>query len=251
MLIVLGLVGGRRLAGLSAGGAGLCRQPLSERLHLRRVPDRVISCFMQVAQLIRSVRWIEGFAGERIGHELVTPARAGLTPLATLFAGPGARGGGGFIIRGHLSPSLVTARSSDSVAQRHRRRPRNYPLHRQHADFPGASGHVLWPGHHRAGPGRDDPLAHPARRARGGDRPGRVRPPADGARRPAGRDGRGLCLVPCWGWPDRWSWACWNCFAGTWPEPVLPRARGMAVRPSPGSAWPMAKAAANMARSPR
>ena len=50
----------------------------------------VWACFWQVFQLIASVRWIEGFAAQRIGHELNTPPRL-LAPLANLLRSRGAR----------------------------------------------------------------------------------------------------------------------------------------------------------------
>ena len=43
----------------------------------------VLSCFGQVWQLIKSVGWIEGFAGEKLGSEIVK-APGLLAPLATL-----------------------------------------------------------------------------------------------------------------------------------------------------------------------
>lgn len=45
----------------------------------------VAACFWQVATLIASVSWIEGFALERPGHELTTPPRL-LAPLAALLS---------------------------------------------------------------------------------------------------------------------------------------------------------------------
>lgn len=68
----------------------------------------VLSCFGQVAQLIRSVRWIEGFATEREGHDL-RQAPGLLAPLATLLRSRGAR----------MQLSATSSRSIlDSVAQR-------------------------------------------------------------------------------------------------------------------------------------
>ncbi len=43
----------------------------------------VIACFWQVLQLISSVSWIEGFAAERVGHEMTSAPRL-LAPLAAL-----------------------------------------------------------------------------------------------------------------------------------------------------------------------
>ncbi|MEM9437622.1 MAG: biopolymer transporter ExbB [Pseudomonadota bacterium] len=50
----------------------------------------VVACFLQVIQLIASVQWIEGFALERVGHELTTAPQL-LAPLAALLRSRGAR----------------------------------------------------------------------------------------------------------------------------------------------------------------
>jgi hypothetical protein len=50
----------------------------------------VITCFLQVFQLIASVNWIEDFAAHRPGHEL-TKAPSLLAPLAALLRSRGAR----------------------------------------------------------------------------------------------------------------------------------------------------------------
>lgn len=50
----------------------------------------VLACFWQVVQLISSVRWIEGFAGERPGLDSTAAPRL-LTPLATLLGARGPR----------------------------------------------------------------------------------------------------------------------------------------------------------------
>ncbi|PIE13541.1 MAG: biopolymer transporter ExbB [Rhodobacterales bacterium] len=49
----------------------------------------LLACFWQVAQLIRSVRWIEGFAGSRGAGDVSAPQL--LAPLATLLRSRGAR----------------------------------------------------------------------------------------------------------------------------------------------------------------
>lgn len=68
----------------------------------------VLSTFGQVYQLIKSVQWIEGFAGARIGANLVQ-APSLLAPLATLLNSLGSR----------LQISSTSSRSiQDSVAQR-------------------------------------------------------------------------------------------------------------------------------------
>ncbi len=68
----------------------------------------VLACFWQVFQLIGSVRWIEGYAVERKGHESVAAPRL-LAPLANLMRQRGAR----------MQIPAGSARSIlDSVAQR-------------------------------------------------------------------------------------------------------------------------------------
>ena len=68
----------------------------------------VLAVFAQVGQLIRSVRWIEGFAGERPGHDL-TQAPGMLAPLANLLRSRGAR----------MQLSATSSRSIlETVAQR-------------------------------------------------------------------------------------------------------------------------------------
>ncbi len=52
----------------------------------------IITCFWQVAQLVGSVRWIEGFAAHRPGYEQTVPPRL-LAPLASLLRSRGSRGG--------------------------------------------------------------------------------------------------------------------------------------------------------------
>ena len=68
----------------------------------------VLSTFAQVWQLIKSVQWIEGFASDRVGADLII-APSLLAPLATLLKSRGAR-------------SAISAQSSrsilDTVAQR-------------------------------------------------------------------------------------------------------------------------------------
>lgn len=52
----------------------------------------IVTCFWQVAQLVVSVRWIEGFARGQAGHEQLAPPRL-LAPLAALLRSRGTRGG--------------------------------------------------------------------------------------------------------------------------------------------------------------
>ncbi len=68
----------------------------------------VFACFWQVVSLVNSVIWIEGFAGDRPGHELVKAPRL-LAPLAALLRTRGAR----------MHINATSARSIlDSVATR-------------------------------------------------------------------------------------------------------------------------------------
>ena len=48
----------------------------------------IITCFWQVAQLVQSVRWIEGYASGRQGHEITIAPRL-LAPLAALLRSRG------------------------------------------------------------------------------------------------------------------------------------------------------------------
>ncbi|MEM6637910.1 MAG: biopolymer transporter ExbB [Pseudomonadota bacterium] len=50
----------------------------------------IMACFWQVTTLVSSVSWIEGFAAENPGHEMVRPPRL-LAPLAALLRRRGAR----------------------------------------------------------------------------------------------------------------------------------------------------------------
>ncbi|MEM6277509.1 MAG: biopolymer transporter ExbB [Pseudomonadota bacterium] len=68
----------------------------------------VIACFLQLIQVVSSVQWIEGFAAERVGHEITSPPQL-LAPLATLLRSRGAR----------MQLGTSSSRSIlDSVAQR-------------------------------------------------------------------------------------------------------------------------------------
>jgi len=48
----------------------------------------ILACFWQVSTLVSSVSWIEGFAAQRIGHDLTRPPRL-LAPLAALLRSRG------------------------------------------------------------------------------------------------------------------------------------------------------------------
>lgn len=69
----------------------------------------LIGCFWQVVQLVASVRWIEGFAAQRLGHELTPPPRL-LAPLAALLRSRGPKGA-------HISSSAART-ILDSVSAR-------------------------------------------------------------------------------------------------------------------------------------
>ena len=88
--------------------ANLSGEPLPERGHSGRLCSGVLFSFGQVYQLIQSIQWIKGFAGERIGANLIK-APSLLAPLATLLRTRGSRM--------HIS-STSTRSILDSVAQR-------------------------------------------------------------------------------------------------------------------------------------
>ena len=69
----------------------------------------ILTCFWQVFALVRSVRWIEGLASGRPGHEVTVPPRL-LAPLAHLLRSRGTRGG-------HIS-STAARSILDSVSAR-------------------------------------------------------------------------------------------------------------------------------------
>lgn len=90
MLIVLGLVGVVGYIAWDAVAPVILANPYLNGFIGFVFVVGVIACFWQVAQLVTSVRWIEGFARERIGHQLIK-APALLAPLATLLRARGAR----------------------------------------------------------------------------------------------------------------------------------------------------------------
>jgi len=108
MLIVLGLVSaGAVFAYPRVSGVFLANPYLNGFIALVFVIG-VLSCFGQVYQLIGSVRWIEGFALSRPGHEVIRAPQL-LAPLATLLRSRGAR----------MQLSSSSSRSIlESVAQR-------------------------------------------------------------------------------------------------------------------------------------
>ena len=83
MLFVLGIVGAVFYVGYAQIAAIFLSNPYLNGLILAVFILGVLSCFGQVAQLMRSVQWIEGFAQRRLGHEM-THAPGLLAPLATL-----------------------------------------------------------------------------------------------------------------------------------------------------------------------
>jgi len=108
MLIVLALVGVGVWFALPRVGPVFVANPYLNGFILLVFLVGVVAVFGQVAQLIRSVRWIEGFAAERAGHDL-TQAPGLLAPLATLLRSRGAR----------MQLSATSTRSIlDSVSQR-------------------------------------------------------------------------------------------------------------------------------------
>lgn len=108
MLIVLGLVGAGFYLGLSQITAIYQSNPYLNGVILAVFVLGVLSCFNQVFLLMKSVRWIEGFAQDAGGHSY-RAAPSLLAPLATLLRSRGAR----------TQVSSSSGRSIlDSVAQR-------------------------------------------------------------------------------------------------------------------------------------
>ena len=108
MLIVLGLVGGVIYIGLDQMRQIFLSNPALNGLIVMVFVIGVLSTFAQVYGLMRSVQWIEGFAAERVGANLVQ-APPLLAPLATLLRSRGAR----MQISSSSSRSIL-----DSVGQR-------------------------------------------------------------------------------------------------------------------------------------
>lgn len=108
MLIVLALVGALLYLGFAQIQAIFFSNPYLNGVILVVFILGVLSTFGQVFQLMKSVQWIEGFAGARVGANLVQ-APSLLAPLATLMNSLGAR----------MQISSTSSRSiQDSVAQR-------------------------------------------------------------------------------------------------------------------------------------
>ena len=108
MMVALGLVGAGLYIGFAQLGAIFWSNPYLNGAILIVFVLGVLSCFGQVAQLMRSVQWIEGFAKQRLGYE-EDKAPGLLAPLATLLRSRGAR----MQISSSSSRSIL-----ESVAQR-------------------------------------------------------------------------------------------------------------------------------------
>ena len=108
MLVVLALVAAGAYLAAPRVGPVFLANPYLNGFILVVFFIGILACFGQVTQLIRAVRWIEGFARERIGHE-ITIAPQLLAPLATLLRSRGSR----MQISSSSSRSIL-----DSVAQR-------------------------------------------------------------------------------------------------------------------------------------
>ncbi len=108
MLIVLALVGFGAYVAFPRVAPVFLANPYLNGFIMLVFLIGVVACFWQVFQLTSSVSWIEGFAANRPGHDMVAPPRL-LAPLAALLRSRGARM--------HMSSS--SARSIlDSVATR-------------------------------------------------------------------------------------------------------------------------------------
>ncbi|MCW1952401.1 MAG: biopolymer transporter ExbB [Octadecabacter sp.] len=108
MLVVIGLVcAGAILAFPRVGPVFMANPYLNGFIFLVFVIG-LVSCFWQVWQLIKSVSWIEAFAGEQLGSDIIK-APGLLAPLATLLRSRGSR----------MQLSSSSSRSIlDSVSQR-------------------------------------------------------------------------------------------------------------------------------------
>lgn len=108
MLIVLGLTGALVFLAYPSVAPVFLANPWLNGVIFGVFIIGVLACFFQVAQMVSSVRWIEGFAAETPGHEL-TKAPGLLLPLAALLRSRGRQS--------QISPT--SARSIlDSVASR-------------------------------------------------------------------------------------------------------------------------------------
>ncbi len=108
MLIVLGLTAALVVVAYPSVAPVFLANPWLNGVIIGVFVIGVLACFFQVAQMVSSVRWIEGFAAETPGHEL-TKAPGLLLPLASLLRS-----------RGRQSQISATSSRSilDSVASR-------------------------------------------------------------------------------------------------------------------------------------
>lgn len=90
MLVALGFVAAGVVLALPRVGPVFLANPYLNGFIFAVFVIGVVSCFWQVWQLIKSVSWIEGFAGERLGADVVK-APGLLAPLAALMRSRGAR----------------------------------------------------------------------------------------------------------------------------------------------------------------
>ncbi|MFD1158977.1 biopolymer transporter ExbB [Roseovarius aestuarii] len=108
MLVVLGLTGAGAFLALPRVLPVFQANPWLNGFIIFVFVIGVLACFWQVFQLIGSVRWIEGFAAQRPGHQFIK-APLLLAPLAALLGQRGKR----------MQVASTSARSIlDSVAQR-------------------------------------------------------------------------------------------------------------------------------------
>ncbi|MCB2111181.1 MAG: biopolymer transporter ExbB [Defluviimonas sp.] len=91
MLLVSGLVGAGAYVAYKPILSIFLSNPWLNGLIIAVFVLGVLTCFWQVAQLVRSVSWIEGFAAHRPGHEMTIAPRL-LAPLAALLRSRGKRG---------------------------------------------------------------------------------------------------------------------------------------------------------------
>lgn len=88
MLIVLGLTAALVVLAYPSVAPVFLANPWLNGVIIGVFVIGVLACFFQVAQMVSSVRWIEGFAAETPGHEL-TKAPGLLLPLASLLRSRG------------------------------------------------------------------------------------------------------------------------------------------------------------------
>ena len=108
MVIVLALVSFASYLALPAVSETFLANPFLNGFIVLVFLVGIGACFWQVLSLMWSVQWIEGFATQRIGHEMIKPPRL-LAPLANLLRQRG--------VRSYL-PSSSTQSILESVATR-------------------------------------------------------------------------------------------------------------------------------------